>query len=135
MSTEDKKPTNFFDVLIAIMNFILNLLKLDKVICLLVIYILVRDFVFVRRLSSKTDISSMLIDAKIIEHIIENDNTLIVVLGAIIVVLVAVILILIFLVIPIYKREIDRISSVRSNLMHDGNGLSQIDKHHSSIIT
>ena len=129
---KETKVTNVWDFLIYILNWTLNLLKLEKVICIVLIYILIRDGIILSRIEEGTDISSLLIDTRIINAILINDNSLITALCVIIAILLTALLIVVFFSIPMYKKEIDRLSSVRSDLMHD-KGIKKLRDHNSSI--
>lgn len=112
------KQTNIFDVIISFGSGIVNLLKVEKVLCIIFLYILYRDFVFIHRLSPETDYQRFLIDPKLIEKIFESKGNTVIILCAIIGVLIVAILLLI-LGIKLYKKEIDRLSELRSVLIHN----------------
>lgn len=140
MEAKDKREKieiqhgNIWGFLVALMNFALNLLKLEKIACLVIVYLLIRDFAFVRKLGDSVDVSGMLIDAKIINTILSNSNTLIICIVAIAAVELIVILLLIFAVLPIYKKEIDRLSKMRSDLMHGEKQDKRLENHNTSVV-
>ena len=107
---------------------------MKKIICIIVIYIIVRDAVFVSKLSSDTDYRPFLIDTKIVEKIFESDNTLICGMAIMIVALIIIIIILMGVNKFIYKKEIQRLTDERRELIHnvsDGNFIP-IKKHNTS---
>jgi len=140
MGTKDTKAktenrnTNMADVCLAIVNGFFNMFKFEKVAVVVILYLLIRDAIFVSKLSENSDVSKWLIDTEIINKILGDDNRLIFVLGCIIILLVIVILIIIFWVIPIYKKEIERLAKIRSQLMHepDEDGNVKVRKHNTS---
>lgn len=128
------RNTNFADVLLAIVNGIFNLLKISKIICILVLYLIWRDYRIISTLPEGADVSEYLIDTKIINRIFDNDNIAIIVMGVVIGALLVIIGILIFAVIPMHKKEISRLSEERRELLHmpDRNGNVKLKKHSSS---
>lgn len=126
--------TNKESVVSLLLNFILNLLKFEKIACIVILYLLYRDHMF-SKIASKNinNIDRYLLDIGIIEKILINDNLLICVLGFIIFLLLAVILIIFLYVIPIYKKEIERLSFVRSDLMHNLQHYKPLSEHNSSL--
>lgn len=131
---EKKGETNFFDVLVQLINGIFNLFKVEKIVCLIILYLLGRDYYIIHKIGDNADIRNLLIDTRIIEKVFQNDNTLIVAMGALIVVLLAIILIFIFLVRPMYVKEIERLSEVRKELIHgiSSGKMKTIKKHRTS---
>lgn len=136
MSTKDKrgKQTNIFDVMIALMNGFLSLFKIEKVICILVIYLIARDFVIIKKVNDVNDVKNLLIDTRIIEKIIDSNDILTIVLGCSVVFLIVIILMIIFFYRSIYVKEIDRLVEERSELMHGLNNgdMEKVNVHHSS---
>lgn len=128
------KSTNVFDFLIAFGSGVVNLLKIEKMICIVILYILVRDGIFVSKLSKDVDYRPFLIDTQIIERIFESDNNLIWVMAIVIAVLISVIIIQIMVVNFVYKKEIKRLTDERRELIHNvGAGqFTPIKKHNTS---
>ena len=85
-------------------------------------------------MGDSVDVSGMLIDAKIINTILSNSNTLIICIVAIAAVELIVILLLIFVVLPIYKKEIDRLSKIRSDLMHGEKQDKRLENQNISVV-
>lgn len=135
MSTkESKQNTNLADVFIVLINGFFNLIKIEKFACVLGLYLIYRDYYFVNKLSQNSDVSKWLIDTNVLNAILQSDNTIIMMLGYVIVTLIIIILVILFWVIPIYKKEIERLTDVRSKLMHvpDEDGNVKIKEHKSS---
>lgn len=129
-----KKETNFNDVVISLFNNVFNLLKIEKVVCIAALYLLYRDFYLVHTIKNGVDIDKLLIDTKILEHILGNNNILIPVLFIVVIALIVIIFVFIVLVRPIYLSEIRRLTEERKYLMHErehGN-MDIIKEHHSS---
>lgn len=126
------KNSNGFDVCITIINGIFNLFKFEKIVCIVIFYILIRDAYFVSKLKDTADYNSMLIKQSILEKILNNDNMIIVILAAIIIVLIAIIFILIFNIRYIYKKEIERLVKERDEMLYNlKNGeFSSLKKHY-----
>lgn len=133
MAQEEKqsKRTNFWDFLIQLLNCVMNLLKIEKIACLIIVYLIVRDGIILSKIKKDVDISKYLIDTKIISQILGNDNLLIVVMAAIVIALVLVMIFTYAYVIPMYKREINRLTDIRSELMHKEEA-SKLRVHNSS---
>lgn len=133
-TNDDKQNTNMADVFIALINGFFNLIKIEKISCILVLYLIYRDYCFVNRLSQNSDVSKWLIDTNVLNVILQSDNTIIMMLGCVVATLAVIILIIIFWVIPIHKKEIERLTDIRSQLMHnpDEDGKVKIKQHKSS---
>lgn len=134
MAQEKKqsKRTNFWDFLIQLLNCAMNLLKIEKIVCLIIVYLIVRDGIILSKIKKDVDISKYLIDTKIISQILGNDNLLIGVMVAIVIALVLVMIFTYAYVIPMYKREINRLTDIRSELMHKDEA-SKLRVHNSSL--
>lgn len=134
MMENKKSPSNIYDVAIVIINAIFNLLKVEKIVCAIILYLIYRDNYLVHKLNENTDISKLLIDVKVLEHIFNNDNILITCMGVIIVCLLFSLIVCIFVVRPIYIKEIDRLSAIRRELMHgkEIGATRELQEHHSS---
>lgn len=130
----EKSNTNIFDFFITIINGFFNLLKIEKISCIVILYLLYRDNYLVHKINSNVDVSGLLIDTGVISFIFTNDNYLIVVMGAIIGFLLFSLLVCIFVVRPMYLKEIDRLSEERRNLVHEKNtgDMDTIKVHRSS---
>lgn len=116
---EAGKQTNLFDFLIAFGSGLVNLLKVEKILCIIILYLLVRDGIFVSKLSKDMDYTPYLIDTKVIEKIFESDNTVIIILGAAVIVLACIIVVLIIAIQCVYKKEIQRLVDERKEILHD----------------
>lgn len=140
MDTEEKglesKSTGMADVFIALINGFFNLFKIEKVICMGLLYLFARDAIILKKIGAGVDLQGYLIDTEIINKFIESDNTILTVSICINCILLVTLFIMWFLVVPIYKREIDRISEIRSELMHkeDDKGRRLLKRHHSSKV-
>lgn len=110
----------------------MNLLKIEKIVCLIIVYLIVRDGIILSKIKKDVDISKYLIDTKIISQILGNDNLLIGVMVAIVIALVLVMIFTYAYVIPMYKREINRLTDIRSELMHKDEA-SKLRVHNSSL--
>lgn len=126
--------TNGFDFLIAFGSGVVNLLKIEKVICIIFLYILLRDFVFLSRLPENMDYQSFLIDPKIIEKVFETDNNVIIIMACLICILVIIIVLLIGIIKFVYKKEIQRLVDERHDLLHNvkTNSFVPLKKHNTS---
>lgn len=113
------KETNGFDFLISIGSGIANLLKFEKIIGIIILYLVYRDYIFIHRLPPGTDYQSFLIDTKLIEKVFESNSNTVIILSSVIVVLFVIIFLLILSIKFIYKKEIDRLSEERSLLLHN----------------
>lgn len=118
MESQNKRQTNIWDVLVTIINGLFNLLKIEKIACIAVVYLLARDAYFSYHISDPAMIKEYLISAAILEEILLNDNSLVVVLAFVIVFLLSGLIASILVIKFVYKKEIDRLSSVRSELLH-----------------
>lgn len=130
----EKSQTTFWDFLIAIGSGIVNLLKIEKVICLLFLYLIGRDLYFTLHIENKEFYQENIIDAGELIRLIINSENNDVIYFSIMFVLLCIILILIFVIRRVYVKEIDRLSKERSQLMHDislGN-FTPLEKHYSS---
>ena len=133
MKTEEKqRDTNVWDVVIHAVNCILNILKVEKILCILFLYLMYRDSVLLNKIDKNVDVTELMIDVDILYSIINNDNLLFMAMLCIIVVLVAVLLMMFFYVVPMHKKEITRLSNIRSELMHD-RSLEKLKEHNSSV--
>ena len=114
-----QKRTTFWDFLIALGGGIVNLIKIEKVICIIFLYLIGRDIYFTVNIDKGDIYREKVIDAAtIFKLILENDNNDILYIS-IIIVLTIILLILIFVIKSVYVREIDRLSKERSRLIHD----------------
>lgn len=120
--------TNGWDVLKAIVDGLFNFISLNKMAALGVLWYIIRDAIFVLNLPEDYDYSSNLLKSDFLEYFFDNDNIIIVVESAIIVILlvacIALIIHSVFL-----RKEINRISEVRSEAIH---GKEKIKNHTSS---
>lgn len=113
------KSTNFFDFLIAMGGGISNLLKVEKISCFGALYLIIRDFIFIFRLPPGTDYQPFLIDTKLLGKIFESSSNFTIILIFIIALLLCVIFMLMLNIKNVYKKEIDRLSEERSQLLHN----------------
>lgn len=128
------KKTSFWDFLIALGSGILNLIKIEKIICIIILYLLGRDFFFIKNIDKGEIYQTNIISAgEIIKLILDNDNKDIIYI-AIICVLFITILILIIMIQCVYVREINRLVRGRRKLMHDieSDNFTPLKNHHSS---
>lgn len=134
MAQEEKqsKGTNLWDFLIQLLNCVMNLLKIEKIACLVIVYLIIRDGIILSKIKKDVDISKYLIDTKVISQILGNDNLLIAVMAAMVIALVVVLIFTYACVIPIYKKEINRLTDIRSELMHKEEA-SKLKVHNSSL--
>lgn len=126
--------TNMYDVLITIINRIFNLFTVEGIICLVVVYFLGRDAFFAAKARTYSQIKELMLSQDFLELLLNNDNILITVLVAIIAILLVVIFTQIFVVQKVYKKEIDRLSDIRSELLHDIDvgDFTTLRRHHST---
>ncbi len=128
------KSTTFWDFLIALGSGFVNLLKLEKVICIIVLYLLGRDIFFSINIDKGNVYRENIIDAgELIKLILESDKSNIIFISVIII-LIIIIVILIATIRFVYMKEIDRLSNIRRKLIHDmqyGN-FTPLKEHHSS---
>lgn len=128
------KVTNGWDALIAFGNGFFNLLKIEKIVCLVILYMLGRDAVFSNAaIKAGIDYNQYLIDQNFLQAMLEacDGATLYIV---VIICLIVIIAILIGVIVFVYKKEVDRLSDLRSELMHDKakGTFATIKKHNSS---
>ena len=112
------KKTTVWDFLIAFGSGFVNLLKIEKIVCIVVVYILCRDIYFLTQ-AGNIDYQNRIIDTELITKILMNENTREFILFTIIVCLVIIILILVGVIRFVYVKEINRLAEERSRLMHD----------------
>lgn len=123
--------TNLWDVVKTLINGIFNLLKIEKIISLLVVYLIYRDYYFSHKIPNNSDFAKYLIDTNIINRIFDTQNTLTIVLFAVIVVCIAVIIIQIIVTRLVYIKEINRLTLERKELMHGiSNGTHEYISNH-----
>lgn len=132
---EKNQSTTFWDFLIVLGSGIVNLLKIEKIICIIILYLLLRDFYFTLHIDKGAIYQKNLLDATELLHEIINsgDNKDIIYL-AIIIMLCFIIITLIIVINTVYKREISRLTRERSRLMHDmgTNNFTTLREHRSS---
>lgn len=128
------KKTTFWDFLIALGSGIVNLIKIEKIICIVILYLLGRDFYFTKNIDKGEIYQTNVISAgEILKIILDSDNKDIIYI-AIICVLFITILIIVILTRCVYVKEINRLVRDRRRLMHDverGN-FTHLKDHHSS---
>ncbi len=112
------KKTTVWDFLIAFGSGFVNLLKIEKIVCIVVVYILCRDIYFLTQ-AGNIDYQNRIIDTELITKILMNENAREFILFTIIVCLVIIILILVGVIRFVYVKEINRLAEERSRLMHD----------------
>lgn len=131
---KNKKKTGFWDFLIALGSGIVNLLKIEKIICIIILYLLGRDFYFTKNIDNSAIYENNIISAsEILKLILENNNNDIIYISIIIILLIT-ILIMIIVIRCVYVREINRLVKDRRRLMHDiemGN-FTPLKNHNSS---
>lgn len=129
----NKKKT-IWDFLIALGNGIVNLLKIEKIICIVILYLLGRDLYFTINIDRGDIYQKNIISAgEIIKYIIDSDSNDIIYI-AIISVLFITLLILVAVIRFVYVREINRLVRDRRKLMHDIEicNFTPLKDHHSS---
>lgn len=112
------KKTTVWDFLIAFGSGFVNLLKLEKIVCIVIVYLLCRDIYFLTQ-AGNIDYQNRIIDTELISKILMNGNTREFILFSVIVCLVVIILILVGVIRFVYVKEINRLAEERSRLMHD----------------
>ena len=132
METQNKRQTNGWDVLMAIVNGIFNLFKLEKVVCMVIFYFLFRDLYFAHHISDPEIINEYLLKPSIFEKIIFNDNSLILVLAVAVIIFLSATVFLSLKIKFVYKKEINRLSEVRSELLHGEGTLLRV--HNTSSV-
>lgn len=138
MSGSDRKgskKTTFWDFLIAFGSGVVNLLKIEKIICIIVLYLLGRDFYFTRNIDKGETYREKIIDTTSVLNLLQKESYFRdMIYIAIIAVLVVIIVIMIIVINTIYMREIQRLSKERSRLLHDigNNNFTVLKKHNSS---
>lgn len=128
------KKTSFWDFLIALGSGILNLIKIEKIICIVILYLLGRDFFFTTNIDKGEIYQKNIISASEIIQLILNSDKKDTIYIAIICMLFIIILILITIIRCVYVKEINRLVKDRRRLMHDvekGN-FTPLNDHHSS---
>lgn len=113
------KETNIYDVIINLENGIFNLFKFEKIVSIIILYIIFRDIFFLTRIKPELDIQKYLIDTNIINKIFQTDNNIIMLLSCCVVVLSFVVAALIFIIHKVYKPEIDRLAAERDHIMYE----------------
>lgn len=116
--SEPVKRTTVFDFLIALGSGFVNLLKIEKIICLIVLYLIGRDIYFVTKIDKGTEYSGRIIDYKVIIGLLQEDSTTFI-LFVIIACLLFILMFMICTVRFIYVKEINRLTKERSEMMHD----------------
>lgn len=125
---ETSRPTNRMDVAKAIIDGIFDLISLNKVGALGALWFIIRDMIFVFKLSDNYDYANNLLNIEFIEYFLENDNIIIVGETAVIIFLIAACIALIIFC-RLLRKEIDRMAEVRSEAIH---GKEKIRVHNSS---
>lgn len=129
------KKTTFFDFLIALGNGIVNLMKIDKIICIVILYLIARDFFFIKNIDHGEIYQKNILDATyLLQKILESGDNKDIIYLSVIFVLCIIIFVLIGVIKFVYKKEIQRLVRERSRLMHDfKNGtFTPLKEHHSS---
>lgn len=128
------KETNLWDFLISFGSGIVNLIKIEKIICIVILYLLGRDFYFTKNIDKGEFYQKNIVSSgDLIKLILESDSKDIIYI-TIICILFITILILIIVIRCVYVREINRLARDRRRLMHDveiGN-FRPLKNHHSS---
>ncbi len=134
-NVRNRKRTTVWDFLISLGSGLTNLLKIEKIICLIFLYLLGRDLYFTVNLDKGEIYRENIIDAaSIFKLLIENDSYKDMIYIAIIVILAIVVLIMIIIINKVYIKEINRLSRERSRLIHDirSGEYTPLKKHYSS---
>lgn len=114
---EINRKTTFWDFLIALGSGIVNLLKIEKIICIVILYVLFRDIYFLRHFSDGDVYRKYLIDTNILVQLLNSGNDKIYV--TIIICLIIICIILLCVIRFVYVKEINRLAEERSRMMHD----------------
>lgn len=133
METNENRNTNFFDVIIALFNFVANLISPKKAIAICVLYMtVIQNLILLFKSGTYEQASSYSYKdtavAVLTSFMKGQLPIVIVVLGAIIVFLIIAIIALI-LYNGTLRKEIKRLAGERSSLMHDS---GKIKTHRSS---
>ena len=128
------KRTNIWDFLISLGSGIINLIKIEKIICIIVLYLIGRDIYFTRNIDKGEIYQKNIISAGEVLKLVLDSDTKDIIYIAIICVLFITILVLVVIIRCVYVREIDRLVRGRQRLIHDiktGNFVP-LKNHHSS---
>lgn len=129
MNSEHKNErTNGWDVLNTLVDCFFKMMSLSKIAAFAVFWYIVRDIIFVLKLPLNYDYENHLLNVDFLEHLINNDNILIIVLVCIIAFLLVASIGLIGHNI-LLNKEISRICDVRSKAMH---GAEKLKEHRTS---
>lgn len=120
-----KEITNGWDVLKTLVDGFFKLMSLSKIAAFAVFWYIARDIIFVLRLPSNYDYENHLLNIDFLEHLVNNDNILIIILVCVVAFWLVTSFGLIGYII-LLKREIDRLCEVRSEAMH---GTEKIKEH------
>ncbi len=110
-------------------------MKIDKIVCIFALYLIARDFYFIRNIKNSKLYQQHILDATyLLEKILESESNKDIMYLSIILVLSAIILVLIAVIKYVYKKEIQRLVKERSRLMHDfrHSSFTPLEKHNSS---
>lgn len=121
--------------LIALGNGLVNLMKIESIICIAILYLIGRDLFFTLNIEQSEIYQKNILDAtQILKTILETDNNKDFIYLCIIFTLCAVIIVLIGVIKLIYKKEIQRLVKERSRLMHDfkNGNFTPLREHNSS---
>ena len=126
--------TNIWDFFIALGNGFVNLLQLEKIVCLIVIYLLIRDIYFTKNISKGNEYSKKVLDAGELFKLILNSDDSKAIFVVVIIMLIVVILVLVIIIRTVYVREINRLVIERKRLMHDisSGSYEPLRRHNSS---
>lgn len=128
---EKEKNTNIFDLLIAIIDFISNLITPKKVISFSILYMaVIQNLILILRADTYAEMYSYKSNAEaVISAFIKGQQPLIFVILVSIIVFLVLAIISLIIHTRLLRREINRLAKERSELMH---GTSTIKTHHSS---
>lgn len=138
MDESTKKPeiknTNIFDFLMAFGSGLVNLLKIERIICLVVLYLLFRDIYFTLNIEKGNSYEKNVLNAKEILEIILNSDSSDAIFIVCIIALIIIIIILIVITRTVYVKEIHRLTEERKELMHGINigNYTPLKRHSSS---
>lgn len=125
--------TNIFDFLMALGSGLVNLLQLERIAGLVVVYLLIRDIYFTINIDKGNEYSKNVLNARELVNLILNSDDSKTVFIVIIIMLIVIIVVLVIIIRTVYVKEIDRLVNERQRLMHDiSSGHYEPLKNHNS---
>lgn len=131
----NERTTNIGDVIVAILDFLSNLITLPKISALCMLYVVViQNVIMIYKVPEGSDYSSYLVDTeKFLEFILNNGNTLEVVFVVIIIFLLTAVVSLIIHT-ERQRKHIETLCDTRKDLMHglENGKYERLKKHRTS---